>query len=146
MSTDKEQTRLPGSAKAAQVNGFERDDERYDYVLVQNKIPGVQLNPRDQAYYRSIGFVVANTDEQVTGHEALTLMARPKEIGDRIKAEHSARNNAIYGKPEDQNAAAMLAGDGSLVRDTQGFSLKDMGAELPTAGELDEQERLAIAE
>ncbi len=144
MRTEGEQTRLPKGAKDTQATGFERDTERFDYVTVQNKIPGVPLNPRDVGYYKSIGFETVSTDENITGHEALTLMARPKDIGARLKAEQSARDNAIYGTSE-QTDKEMLSPEGSLVKSKDAFTLGALGAELPTQMELSAQEAAAVS-
>lgn len=137
--TTQEAVRLPLADQkkkdADEVAGFKYDHKKYDYVLVEDKIPGVRMNQRDINYYKRLGFDVASKDGEVTGHEALTLMARPKKIGDEHRRKESIRNNRDKKRPGEMATRAELA-EGVVQIEKKALRLKDMGGALPDESEI----------
>lgn len=144
--TTAEGTRLPKEMAPATSSGrLDRDEANNDYVLVQDVIRGVDINPMDIASYKAKGYEIVSEDPRETGHGSLVLMARPKERGEAEREARSKKDNAMYGaKPltEEEVRAGMLSKEGLLTR-SKPFSSGELEATLPSAAEMHEREEAA---
>lgn len=136
-TTTREQTALPREAQKtrdANAQGysdvFNYDHKNLDYVLVQRDSTGLNLSPCDVPGYKRMGWAVATDNTEVTEHEAMVLMARPKAIGDKERAEQYRRNTQGYKKPGDSATSQELR-EGIAQRKTS-MRLDELTSHLPS--------------
>lgn len=136
-TTVREQTALPREAQKvrdANAQGhseaFDYDHKNFDYVLVQRDSAGLNLSPCDVPGYRKMGWKVATDDPDVTEHEAMVLMARPKAIGDKERAEIHRKNTQGYKKAGDSASHEELKE--GVVQRKSAIRLDELKSNLPS--------------
>lgn len=141
------------------------DQEKYDYVKVEDIIPGLKgPHTMDVKKYRTMGYRVVPIQNRDTVdimlktaartvydgrgnpvgvpeileplHAGLTLMAREKNVGDEERRRLEIRNNPEPIDVDDVRFGDLTSRDGVVAREKRSVTLNDLDGALPSEADI----------